>query len=1051
MATRNALDLYDPALARKQQMLAEPHKYSSGGGSRAPQPVPLSPDLQKKLLDALAKQAAKLREREEERRRRDPTYRPDAIELSNANLLEFDKYEDYYAVLGVDQFASAGELKAAFRQRSLELHPDKQKGKSDSERAAARESFLTMTAAHQILSDLATRRAYDHARDHLDARNESGLLDVGKVDKPPPTCVDVEVTLEQLYRGVRRSVRFTRNEFAGTRWAKTTFDDYIVKINRGEYEGATVWHRSAGDVGPKGRADLVFVVRQTPHELFERLGDDLWYYARETLPSDAIFYVGWAPTIGPTPKSHLKHAIHPEWRQVAVVGHSLNALFGFDRSGLGEAIVTGHGLPLRDGAPDEEPSRDHGDLVVRFPIELPSAPRRIRLAAADGLLPMPPISMIAPQVDSGELPADAARVLIFNSLLPHVLRRVHRDRLAQQRRRDANAMGYPPPLHGDSPLPAALSASAHPPMSPERPPTQLSGVCLLMGGAERCDYARPSMAARGLMDALTRALPDLSWHTVRMSSYVAEPLLIDEMIEIEHATFLIVEALTDESPHARPHAAAAASPAAAAVVDVSEGAAAAASEFGAWAGVTEWHVDFAPGVRVRSRPSSSGVPCGIVRAAQRLRGSLVTEESSLWIQLADGRFVQCVTPAGQVLIRPADERAVGKQKETEKGEVRAAVRAADERDESEEEVRAVSEREKLERAAEQCEIDEDAAWAADVASRQDVAVDETYLESGCSWACALMLHPSAACVSRCHGNGGLLLAVGSGCAVFGHPGRRQYGRLWAGGDEGATVRLSLDELLEIRADAMADDIEVNPAKMCTWSAAQAQAYFENNGVMPARWSGGSRVRRASEGSTQGAAGLLLPYLISAAPAARSAADVDGWRGLRAATLRAKPDESAVLGYSAIGLSHGCVVSVLTANRHAVRAVLGSAAPCKLSLRKLREADDRRVERSRRRRVEAARMLVLDDMRRSVLQMHGCDTDELIREQQALIDKAAKAGGSLTRLGEFRGVCTACVACTGYTRALHLGLGSQHWHACACCGCDSREHEEKREGETNGIG
>ena len=87
MATRNALEIYDPALARKQQMLAEPHKYqNSGAPNRAPQPIPISQETQKKMMDALANEAAKIRARDEERRKRDPTYRPDAIELSNANL-----------------------------------------------------------------------------------------------------------------------------------------------------------------------------------------------------------------------------------------------------------------------------------------------------------------------------------------------------------------------------------------------------------------------------------------------------------------------------------------------------------------------------------------------------------------------------------------------------------------------------------------------------------------------------------------------------------------------------------------------------------------------------------------------------------------------------------------------------------------------------------------------------------------------------------------------------------------------------------------------------
>ena len=38
----------------------------------------------------------------------------------------------------------------------------------------------------------------------------AGLMDVGKFESPPPTCVDVEVTLENLYRGTRKQVQFIR-------------------------------------------------------------------------------------------------------------------------------------------------------------------------------------------------------------------------------------------------------------------------------------------------------------------------------------------------------------------------------------------------------------------------------------------------------------------------------------------------------------------------------------------------------------------------------------------------------------------------------------------------------------------------------------------------------------------------------------------------------------------------------------------------------------------------------------------------------------------------
>eukprot|EP00966_Prymnesium_polylepis_P081804 1894968-Prymnesium_polylepis.1 len=102
--------------------------------------------------------------REEERRKRDPTYRPDAIELSG-QVLPFDRHIDYYARLEVDQFASALEIKRAYLALSLRLHPDKQAGKDAGEQEAAKARFSQTAEAFEVLSDMPTRRAYDQARD----------------------------------------------------------------------------------------------------------------------------------------------------------------------------------------------------------------------------------------------------------------------------------------------------------------------------------------------------------------------------------------------------------------------------------------------------------------------------------------------------------------------------------------------------------------------------------------------------------------------------------------------------------------------------------------------------------------------------------------------------------------------------------------------------------------------------------------------------------------------------------------------------------------------
>ncbi|XP_055381668.1 dnaJ homolog shv [Condylostylus longicornis] len=234
---------------------------------------------------------------------------------------------DFYSILNVRKSASTNEIKKAYRKLAKELHPDKNKDDPEADT-----KFQDLGAAYEVLSDPDKRKTYDRCGE--ECLKKEGMMDNSdpfasffgdfgfhfgghdsqnhETPRGANIVMKLPVTLEELYTGNFVEVAHNKpvmKPASGTRKCncrqemvtrnlgpgrfqmiqQTVCDEcpnvklvneeriLEIEIESGMVDGQQTRFVAEGEPHLDGEpGDLIIEVKQMPHSVFERRGDDLY-------------------------------------------------------------------------------------------------------------------------------------------------------------------------------------------------------------------------------------------------------------------------------------------------------------------------------------------------------------------------------------------------------------------------------------------------------------------------------------------------------------------------------------------------------------------------------------------------------------------------------------------------------------------------------------------------------------------------------------------------------------------------------------------------------
>lgn len=125
---------------------------------------------------------------------------------------------DHYKVLGIERTATQEEIKAAYRKKAMEFHPDRNPGDKEAER-----KFKEMQAAYDVLGDPTQKARYDgsfntntHGPGYRPFNNMWDSVfthsQAAPVERGRNIQINVEITLEQVLSGVTKNITVPKRD-----------------------------------------------------------------------------------------------------------------------------------------------------------------------------------------------------------------------------------------------------------------------------------------------------------------------------------------------------------------------------------------------------------------------------------------------------------------------------------------------------------------------------------------------------------------------------------------------------------------------------------------------------------------------------------------------------------------------------------------------------------------------------------------------------------------------------------------------------------------------